>query len=81
MHQTALKVPFQVGTYITGLIESILKRRTEAKNHEMDKIKLMKQALNDDDFMAYLHGLRMDSIALCYQIRTLDKNRLERYFG
>ena len=26
-------------------------------------------------------GLRMDSIALCYQIRTLDKNRLERDFG
>jgi len=26
-------------------------------------------------------GLRVDSIALCYQIRTLDKNRLERDFG
>ena len=26
-------------------------------------------------------GLRMDSIALCYQIRTLDKSRLERDLG
>ncbi len=26
-------------------------------------------------------GLRADSIALCYQIRTLDKNRLERDWG
>jgi mRNA interferase MazF len=26
-------------------------------------------------------GLKVDSIALCYQIRTLDKNRLERDFG
>jgi len=26
-------------------------------------------------------GLRVDSIALCYQIRTLDKSRLERDFG
>ena len=26
-------------------------------------------------------GLKMDSIALCYQIRTLDKSRLERDFG
>ena len=26
-------------------------------------------------------GLKKDSIALCYQIRTLDKNRLERDFG
>ncbi len=26
-------------------------------------------------------GLRVDSIALCYQIRTLDKKRLERDFG
>lgn len=27
---------------------------------------------------ANLTGLRADSIALCYQIRTLDKSRLER---
>jgi mRNA interferase MazF len=26
-------------------------------------------------------GLSMDSIALCYQIRTLDKSRLERDWG
>lgn len=26
-------------------------------------------------------GLLVDSIALCYQIRTLDKNRLERNIG
>ena len=26
-------------------------------------------------------GLRVDSIALCYQIRTLDKNRLEQDMG
>jgi mRNA interferase MazF len=26
-------------------------------------------------------GLKVDSIALCYQIRTLDKSRLERDFG
>ncbi len=26
-------------------------------------------------------GLRVDSIALCYQIRTLDKGRLERDWG
>jgi len=26
-------------------------------------------------------GLRVDSIALCYQIRTLDKSRLERVLG
>ena len=26
-------------------------------------------------------GLRIDSIALCYQIRTLDKSRLEQYLG
>jgi mRNA interferase MazF len=26
-------------------------------------------------------GLRMDSIALCYQIRTLDKSRLEQDLG
>ncbi len=26
-------------------------------------------------------GLRVDSIALCYQIRTLDKKRLERRLG
>ena len=26
-------------------------------------------------------GLSADSIALCYQIRTLDKNRLERDWG
>jgi len=26
-------------------------------------------------------GLRVDSIALCYQIRTLDKSRLERDLG
>ncbi len=26
-------------------------------------------------------GLRVDSIALCYQIRTLDKKRLEREIG
>jgi mRNA interferase MazF len=26
-------------------------------------------------------GLRVDSIALCYQIRTLDKSRLERDWG
>lgn len=26
-------------------------------------------------------GLKVDSIALCYQIRTLDKSRLEHDFG
>ena len=26
-------------------------------------------------------GLKVDSIALCYQIRTLDKHRLERQLG
>lgn len=26
-------------------------------------------------------GLRVDSIALCYQMRTLDKSRLERELG
>jgi len=26
-------------------------------------------------------GLRVDSIALCYQIRTLDKSRLQRHLG
>jgi mRNA interferase MazF len=26
-------------------------------------------------------GLKVDSIALCYQIRTLDKSRLERSLG
>lgn len=26
-------------------------------------------------------GLRVDSIALCYQVRTLDKSRLERDWG
>ena len=26
-------------------------------------------------------GLKVDSIALCYQIRTLDKSRLERDWG
>ena len=26
-------------------------------------------------------GLRVDSIALCYQLRTLDKSRLERDWG
>lgn len=26
-------------------------------------------------------GLQVDSIALCYQIRTLDKHRLERQLG
>lgn len=26
-------------------------------------------------------GLRVDSIALCYQIRTLDKHRLEETWG
>ena len=26
-------------------------------------------------------GLKVDSIALCYQIRTLDKNRLEQKLG
>ena len=30
---------------------------------------------------AGMAGLRLDSIALCYQIRTLDKNRLEREVG
>ena len=30
---------------------------------------------------AAVAGLRMDSIALCYQVRTLDKTRLERDFG
>ena len=30
---------------------------------------------------ANLAGLRVDSIALCYQIRTLDKSRLGRDFG
>lgn len=30
---------------------------------------------------AALAGLRVDSIALCYQIRTLDKTRLERELG
>ena len=26
-------------------------------------------------------GLRVDSIALCYQVRTIDKKRLERQLG
>ncbi len=26
-------------------------------------------------------GLAVDSIALCYQVRTLDKARLEKHFG
>lgn len=26
-------------------------------------------------------GLRVDSIALCYQVRTIDKGRLERQLG
>jgi len=30
---------------------------------------------------ARVAGLSMDSIALCYQIRTLDKVRLEQTFG
>jgi len=30
---------------------------------------------------AGIAGLRVDSIALCYQIRTLDKSRLERDWG
>jgi mRNA interferase MazF len=30
---------------------------------------------------AGLAGLKVDSIALCYQIRTLDKTRLERDLG
>ncbi len=30
---------------------------------------------------AAVAGLKINSIALCYQIRTLDKNRLERDFG
>jgi len=30
---------------------------------------------------ANVTGLKVDSIALCYQIRTLDKSRLERDFG
>ena len=30
---------------------------------------------------AKMAGLRVDSIALCYQIRTLDKKRLERHLG
>jgi mRNA interferase MazF len=30
---------------------------------------------------ASIAGLRVDSIALCYQIRTLDKSRLEIDFG
>jgi hypothetical protein len=42
------------------LIEPILKRHTEAKSHEMDKIKLIKQALNDDEFMADLHEVMSD---------------------
>ena len=42
------------------LIEPILKRHAEAKIHEMDKIKLIKQALNDDDFMADLHEVMSD---------------------
>jgi len=28
---------------------------------------------------AVASGLKQDSIALCYQIRTIDKNRLERH--
>ena len=30
---------------------------------------------------AAMAGLKVDSIALCYQIRTLDKKRLERDLG
>jgi len=30
---------------------------------------------------ANVAGLKIDSIALCYQIRTLDKSRLEKDFG
>ncbi len=30
---------------------------------------------------AHTGGLTVDSIALCYQIRTLDKTRLEKHLG
>ncbi len=30
---------------------------------------------------ADIAGLQMDSIALCYQVRTLDKSRLEEDVG
>jgi hypothetical protein len=38
----------------------ILKQRAEAKSHEMDKIKQMKQAVHDSEFMADLHEVMSD---------------------
>ncbi len=36
---------------------------------------------NEAMLPAGVAGLKVDSIALCYQIRTLDKSRLEQYWG
>ena len=36
---------------------------------------------NEALLTAHAAGLKADSIALCYQIRTLDKSRLERDLG
>jgi mRNA interferase MazF len=36
---------------------------------------------NEVLLLASPEGLKVDSIALCYQIRTLDKHRLERQLG
>jgi len=36
---------------------------------------------NEVLLLAGVAGLKADSIALCYQIRTLDKSRLERDLG
>jgi mRNA interferase MazF len=36
---------------------------------------------NEVLLLASKAGLKVDSIALCYQIRTLDKSKLERDFG
>jgi len=36
---------------------------------------------NEVVLLAGVAGLSVDSIALCYQIRTLDKSRLERDLG
>jgi len=36
---------------------------------------------NEAALLASTGGLTLDSIALCYQIRTLDKRRLTRLFG
>ncbi len=42
------------------LVEPILKQRAEAKSNEMDKMKQMKQALHDSEFIADLHEVMSD---------------------